>query len=87
MTQKKRITRCDSIAPYSEFLGLNVSSGIHKKTQELRNLVSDSLLQHYFLNVPSGYQKLSEHLKTQGMLLAKNGEISISPPLSKEIGR
>ena len=87
LSQKKRITRCDSIAPYSEFLGLHVTSGVHKKTQELGNFVSDPLLLHYYLNVPSGHQKLAELLKAQGMSLAKDGGITINHTLSKKNDR
>ena len=87
LTQKKQILRCDSIAPYSEFLGLHITSGAYRKTQELGNLVSDPLLLHYFLNVPSGHQKLGEHLRLQDMVLAKDGQITINQTTSKKNDR
>ena len=64
-----------------------MTSGVHKKTQELGNFVSDPLLLHYFLNVPSGHQKLTELLKAQGMLLEKDGGIKINHTVSKKNDR
>ncbi|XP_067934852.1 protein mono-ADP-ribosyltransferase PARP14-like isoform X2 [Watersipora subatra] len=83
LTQKKLIRRCETLAPFSEFLGLHVTSGVHKKREDIANFVTDPMLLHFVLKVPEGQKKLSEFLHAKGMVMSDDGVITVSPATSK----
>lgn len=81
------IDHCESISPYSEFLGLKVTTGAVEANQPLSNFVSHPLMKHFLLQNPSGFKKLGIYLGTLGMVIDKEGIIATDPTLSNEDSR
>lgn len=84
LQHKSCIRQCESLSPYSEFLGLHVTSGVHKKTEQLANLITHPLVLKFLLQYRSGHEKLARYLSSQGMLLSKDGEVTTNPKSNKK---
>ena len=85
--QRPLIPRCETLTAYYEFLGVHVTRGGSKKTEDLCNLVTDPLKLKFFLHVSSGHQKLANYLKSLGLNIDREGVITTNAGFNRRDNR
>lgn len=83
LEHRHRIKGCESLQPYSEFLGVHSASANLETTsiaqaQELSNFVPDPLMLRFFIETPTGHGLLTDFLTSCGMELSEDNRVTFT---------
>ena len=74
---QRQLQGCTRLTVYSEYLGLNVTTGEYKKVRQLSEIVKEEMMLAFLLdeNKPTN-NKLIHYLQDQGFTMSSDGSIT-----------